>query len=96
MLAQIAPTASQKSFVTLPTPNPTSGSATFRMFLAQPETLHLEVCDLAGRVLYRSEAAHTAGDVVLELPANALPQAGMYVWRVVAGDQVTSGKVVKQ
>ncbi len=94
----VSPTAdpfSKNAFVAPPTPNPTSDGAVFRVFLAQPETLRLEVCDLAGRVLYRSEAAQTAGDVVLELPAEAMPQAGMYVWRVAAGEQVASGKILR-
>ena len=87
---------SENSFVISPTPNPTAGGTTFRVFLAQPETLRLEVADLAGRVLYRSEAAQTAGDVVLELPADALPQAGVYVWRAVAGERVASGKILRE
>lgn len=95
----VSPTAdpfSETPFITPPLPNPTVGGATFRVFLAQPETLRLEVADLAGRVLYRSEAAQTAGDVWLELPADALPQAGVYGWRAVAGERVASGKIVRQ
>ncbi len=79
-----------------PQPNPTAAGVRIPLRLTQAETVTLEVTDMTGRVLLRHALRLDAGAQMLEVPATAFPQAGLYGWRVSAGKVTRSGKVVRQ
>ncbi len=87
--------ATQIAQVFAPIPNPTTGSARLPLRLNAPEKVSLELCDLAGKVLWRSVSTLEPGAHFLEIPADALPQSGVYVWRAFAGSVVQSGRLVR-
>jgi len=78
-----------------PIPNPTTGSARLPLRLNEPEIVSLEISDLAGKVLWHNASALEPGAHFLEIPAAALPQSGVYVWRAFAGSVVQSGRLVR-
>lgn len=82
-------------FVTLPQPNPTRGTAWFGVQLPAPAALLLEVFDTGGRQLFEKQYFAQAGKQVFELPAEALASPGLYFWRMTAGRQRASGKLVR-
>lgn len=77
-------------------PNPTTAGLSIPLMLAQPASVAVEIADLSGRVVYRSAASYGAGDQRLEVPAQAFPQTGLYIWRVQAGEAWQTGRVLKQ
>ncbi len=78
-----------------PMPNPTTGSARLPLRLNAAETVSLEISDLAGRSLWREVSSLEAGAYFLQIPASAIPQSGVFVWRVCAGSVVESGRLVR-
>lgn len=77
-------------------PNPTGGSANLPIFLPNAENLRVELSDLSGKLLWFSDLQLDSGTHTLEIPASAMPIAGMYVWRVRAGEVLLAGKLVRQ
>jgi Cohesin domain len=78
-----------------PQPNPTTAGATLPIQLLQAENLRLEVRDLSGKLLWVKEYLLEKGSHVLEIPALAMPHAGMYVWCAQGGGVLKSGKITK-
>ena len=79
----------------IPEPNPTNEGAMLPLQLLDTESVLLEVLDISGRLVYRAETSLPAGPVLLEIPAAGLMQAGVYVWRIRAGEVVKAGKIVR-
>jgi hypothetical protein len=63
--------------------------------LISAETVVLEVMDFSGRLLFQRVTHLPEGTALLEIPALALPAAGVYVWCVRAGEMVKSGKMLR-
>ncbi len=78
-----------------PRPNPTSGAAVLPLSLTQSGPVRLELFDANGRLLYQWENRLDAGMGQLEIPAAAMPQTGVYWWRVQIGEMVQRGKMVR-
>ena len=78
-----------------PQPNPTQGGAMLPIYLTTAENLQLEISDLAGRVLWVNDLHLEKGSNILDIPASAMSSAGVFVWRVRAGEMVKSGKLVR-
>lgn len=78
-----------------PQPNPTSAGAAIPLRLAQTETVILELTDISGKRLFFQQITLGAGAHLLDIPATALPQTGVYVWRVQAGKWEENGRLVK-
>ena len=78
-----------------PTPNPTSEGAMLPLQLVSTETVLLEVMDFSGRLLFSSETHLPEGAALLEIPPLAMPEAGVYVWRLRAGEVVKAGKMLR-
>ena len=76
-------------------PNPTAGFAQIPLRLNQTETVELQLTDLSGKVLLQTVQSLPMGMHLLDIPAEALPQAGVYAWRVRAGTEVATGKLVR-
>ena len=89
-----APEATQTIFN--PQPNPTSAGIHLPLRLEQSETVTIEILDGTGRLLYQQTQTKDAGAQWLEVPATTFPQAGVYMWRVVAGVESKAGKIIKQ
>ena len=79
-----------------PQPNPTTAGLRFHLFLEKMASVTLEISDAMGRLIYRQEQSDVTGAQLLEVPAAALPETGIYFWQVKAGTIIRSGKVVKQ
>ncbi|MBP6812243.1 MAG: T9SS type A sorting domain-containing protein [Saprospiraceae bacterium] len=78
-----------------PLPNPTTGSARLPLRLTAPETVSLEISDLSGKTIWRMVSPLESGNHFMEIPAAALSQSGVYVWRVFAGKTAQSGRLVR-
>jgi len=79
-----------------PQPNPTTGSTMLPLRLFTPEAVVLELFDLRGQLCWQSSQELGLGAHFMEIPAEAMPQAGVYVWRARAGNTVQSGRIVRQ
>ncbi|MFN0175426.1 MAG: T9SS type A sorting domain-containing protein [Saprospiraceae bacterium] len=86
---------SQTTQIFDPQPNPTTAGVTLPVLLSEAENLRLEVRDLSGRLLWANDIKLEKGSHMLEIPASAMPQAGIYVWRVQAGEIMNLGKIMK-
>lgn len=83
-------------FVSVPQPNPTAGGVQFAVQLAEAATLHIDVFDALGRNVYSARQPAQAGAQQVELPTEVFPAAGVYFWRMVAGSEKASGKIVRR
>jgi len=84
-----------QTIVLAPQPNPTSEGFNIPIRLKQTSDVRLDIVDLTGKVLYQNTLSYSEGSHLLSVPAAALPQFGMYMWRVEVGQQIVSGKVVR-
>ncbi|MCC6462703.1 MAG: T9SS type A sorting domain-containing protein [Saprospiraceae bacterium] len=82
--------------VFLPQPNPTAGAAVLPLRLPEPATLVLELFNLSGQLLLSRQVAAPAGLNWLDIPAESMPEAGVYLWKVQAGTVSRSGKIVRR
>jgi len=90
-----APVSLQETTIFIPQPNPTTAGAAIPIRLAQAELVRVEISDLSGKSVWINALEWSAGNHLLEIPAHALNQVGVYVWRVVAGSKSASGKLVR-
>jgi hypothetical protein len=77
-------------------PNPTTGSAQIPMEISANEKVSLELYGQTGRLMWRREETLSAGKHLLDIPANAMPAAGLYLWRVQSPTLSGSGKLVRE
>jgi hypothetical protein len=74
-------------------PNPTSNATTIPMHLAKAETVKVLVTDVSGKVIWHQQVSLEAGAQTLRVPA--MPQPGVYLWQIQAGEVNFTGKIVK-
>ena len=74
-------------------PNPFSTSTTLSFRLGKPENVRFTVYNVQSKIVYTIEDRRNAGEQRIEWNANGLP-AGLYFYRLVAGDRIGSGKLV--
>jgi hypothetical protein len=79
-----------------PQPNPTSAGATIPLQLTENTPVQFELRDVSGRLLYDFEQTLEAGRHLMDVPAAAMRDAGLYFWAVKAGDLRESGKLVRE
>lgn len=79
----------------IPSPNPTDAGAMLPIQLVGNERVLLELLDFSGRLIFRTEMTLPEGPAMMEIPASAMDQAGVYVWRVRAGEVAKTGKLVR-
>jgi hypothetical protein len=88
-----APTADARVGETAAFPNPFSGTAAVRFTLAEASDVTVKVYDVLGReVATLHDGALEAGTHNAVFEAGTLP-SGTYVYRVVAGSAVTTGRM---
>ncbi|MCB9315347.1 MAG: T9SS type A sorting domain-containing protein [Lewinellaceae bacterium] len=79
-----------------PQPNPTGAGARIAVQVSDiSSNTTLELFDLNGRRVYQNKLELPEGLHWLDLPAAAMPIAGVYVWRVQAGKTIASGRLVR-
>lgn len=93
--SQETPGSSQETTIFVPQPNPTSTGASIPVFLGQASRVRIEVADLSGKILWTNELNLSAGSQLLDIAPLSMPQAGVYVWRVVTGNLSACGKLVR-
>ncbi len=76
-------------------PNPVSSSASFNFTLQNSSDVTISIFNMMGEeVSTKTNSTEAAGNHTYTVDVTSLP-AGSYIYRVVAGDAVTSGNVVK-
>ncbi len=76
-------------------PNPAQTSTTLTLMVPQAGDLHITLFDLQGQEVLNETVAVDQGKVAIELASDKLAQ-GTYLFRLQLGEQVASGKLVKQ
>lgn len=85
-----------KTAIFSPLPNPTGGSARLAVQVSEVAiNARLELFDLNSRRVYQSQTDLAAGLHWLDLPADAMPEPGVYFWRVQLGREVATGRLVR-
>jgi hypothetical protein len=87
--------APKQTTIYAPAPNPTADGAAIVIYLAEPGLVKLLLTDATGRIVLTREQVAAAGDLWLQIPANAMPQNGVYSWQVTAGSMRQTGTLVK-
>jgi hypothetical protein len=77
-------------------PNPFADRTELALNLQQYAYVHLEVFDLTGRRTYEWEGHLPGGKSRLEIPGTALPESGMGVYRLTAGGESVTGRMVRR
>lgn len=75
-------------------PNPTAAGFRLPVRLETPADLHLQLFDLQGRLCWEMHTQAGAGMQELKVPAAAMAQEGLYLWRLTDGKGSWSGRVV--
>ena len=94
-LAGAAQPADAQAVFFPPQPNPTSGAAVFPLRLPAEAAVELELFDSQGRRVYHAVQVLGAGEGQLPLPAEALPGAGLWWYRIRAGAVEQSGRLLR-
>jgi hypothetical protein len=76
------------------TPNPFTTSTTLTYTLDRPQNVHFTLYNLQSKIVYEMQEKQDKGEQRIEWNAEGLP-AGMYYYRIQAGDKVGGGKMVK-
>ena len=87
---------SETANIFAPTPNPTAAGVSLGLRLAQPEQVSFSLSDFSGKILFVKQLYLSEGAHAIEIPAMAMSAAGVYIWRVEAGQQQQNGKLVKR
>lgn len=78
-----------------PRPNPFSEQTVFEVGLKAAQKVNLELFSLNGVEIYKASFPLEAGSHRLTVPGNALPAKGVLTYRIVAGDLVQTGRLVR-
>jgi len=75
-------------------PNPFTTSTTLSYTLDKPSTVTISICNPQGQLVEKIEQEQTKGKQRVQWNAEGLP-AGMYYYRIQAGNKLGVGKMVK-
>ena len=78
-----------------PQPNPTSAGVRIPVRLESAEMVRVTIGNLEGKQLYSNEWPFSEGAQLLDVPASAFPESGVYTWQVQLNGKVYRGKVVR-
>jgi len=78
-----------------PQPNPFYNETTFGFTLKTDADVSLEIVDLNGKQIFRAVRRLAAGQQKWILSGEQLPVAGVYLYRISAGGDVVSGRLVR-
>lgn len=85
----------QAPVIGLPSPNPTYAGARIQADMPEAQELILELFDFSGKRLFVNQLQAMSGENNIEIPAQAMPSAGLYSWRIRAGCWSRAGKLVR-
>lgn len=88
--------AGEQTLIGEASPNPASGSAYIPLQLAHSGPVKLDLMDAGGRLLFQVESLFPEGASLMEIPASAMPSAGLYFWKVTAGNAWHSGRLMHE
>lgn len=88
------PAASAWSQVS-PQPNPFSAKTAFSFTLKTSTDVLLEIFDLSGKQVFRAVRRMEAGQQEWILSGEDMPTPGVYLYRIAAGEELRSGKLVR-
>ncbi|MEI6409175.1 MAG: hypothetical protein WCR52_07325 [Bacteroidota bacterium] len=83
-----------ESTVFAPQPNPTKAGTTFPILLTSDARVHLDLFDSTGKAVYQVDVEANVGNLMLEVPAHAMPGTGLYFWKMEVGGNLWNGKLV--
>jgi len=75
-------------------PNPFSAITTLTYTLSKTENVQFTIYNVQSQIVFMKQERHNSGEQKMKWNADGLP-AGMYYFRIKAGDKVGSGKMVK-
>lgn len=75
-------------------PNPTTGNAYVVIKDTKEQTAQIQVTDVTGKVVYRTQSALNGSLTRVEIPASAITVKGIYMVQVVTGDNTHTEKLV--
>ncbi len=78
-----------------PQPNPTGNGARLAVQVPSVSNTTLELFDLNGRLVFQNQTELPAGLHWLDLPADAMPEAGVYFWKIQLEREVATGRLVR-
>ena len=78
-----------------PQPNPFSAGTRIPLRLEQAGKVQVSVGNMEGKILYSNTLYLSEGSHLLEIPAAAFVEKGLYTWRVQIGLEVYQGKLVR-
>ena len=76
-------------------PNPFIDRAQVTIALGQSESVLFEVMDVTGKLLFSEKTMLAAGKHNLTIPGDRIPQSGIVLYRISAGQDNTTGKIMK-
>lgn len=77
-------------------PNPTTGSSYIVIRNTERTTARIQVTDITGKVVYRTEAQLNNSVERIEIPASLISMKGIYLVQIVTGSQTYTEKLVSQ
>ena len=77
----------------IPQPNPSYGGAQLPLQLLREESVFFELMDASGKQTFKQALMLPAGAALFEIPAYAMPVAGLYFWRIRVGELVEGGRI---
>jgi hypothetical protein len=75
-------------------PNPFANSTTLSFRLSKPENVQFTVYNVQSQIVFRMQERQDRGEQKIQWNAEGLP-AGMYYFRIQAGETVGGGKIIK-
>lgn len=93
---QFSPATTTAIRIGQPQPNPATTGAQLQLELPEPMPVQLDLWDAQGRLVWSQNLQGQAGFQTLDFPEAAFKVAGVYLWRLAAGTEVRSGRLVIQ
>lgn len=93
---QFSPATATTIRIGQPQPNPATSGAQLQLELPEPMPVQLDLWDARGRLVWSQNLEGQAGLQTLDFPEAAFTAGGVYVWRLAAGTEARSGRLVIQ
>lgn len=93
---QFLPVPDIDEWIGEPAPNPTAAGAILPLQAQENTAVQVAVWDLRGRLCWQWKTYAGTDLQQVNIPAEAFPAPGLYVWRALAGNREKSGKIARQ
>ena len=86
----------QKLAAVIVYPNPATTTANYKLILKQPASIEIDIADITGRAVARGHKANaSSGDHTIPVDISSL-SPGLYLYKLMAGGEVQTGKLQVQ